>query len=473
MHMPGHKRNIELMHMANPYLLDITEIEGFDNLHQPEGILKELSEQLSRIYGAVRSFPLVNGSTAGNLVGISAAVSRGDRVLIARNSHKSVYHGVIQMGLKPVYYYPPVLPKANLSGGILAEELEEMLITYQDIKLVVITSPTYEGVVSDIRKLAEIVHSHGALLLVDEAHGAHFGFHEAFPRSAVTLGADLVIQSLHKTLPAFTQTAVLHCNRPELISKIQRYLAIYESSSPSYVLMSGIDRCLQLLEERGQTLFEQFQDKLKRFYEATKNLKSLKVLTREDLRENLIEALREDGIYNLDPSKIIVSVQGTGITGHQLLKQLYTEYHIVMEMAAPEYALGMTSICDTEEGFLRLAKALQEIDNELTVTPDHCLTRVITMKPIQVMTPQEAVEKPSQAVSLKDCNERISAAFISLYPPGIPLLVPGERINRELQEYMQWVNTQGFNLTGLTGDEMDEIEVVQDERKCTEEGKGI
>lgn len=456
MHMPGHKRNTQLMHMVNPYLLDITEIDGFDNLHQPEGILRELSEHISRLYGAAKSYPLVNGSTAGNLAGISAVVNRNDTVLLARNSHKSVYHGAIQMGLKPVYCYPPILEKAPVNGGILAENIEEALIKYKNIKLVVITSPTYEGVVSDITKIAETVHRYGALLLVDEAHGAHFGFHKDFPQSAVTLGADLVIQSLHKTLPAFTQTAVLHCNRPELNQKIQRYLAIYESSSPSYVLMSGIDQCLRILEEQGQELFDQYAARLKEFYDSMRSLNSLKVITREDMRV--------DEVFDLDPSKITISVQNTGLTGHQLQELLSTKYHIIMEMAAPEYVLGMTSICDTGEGFSRLAKALLEIDSDLTdKSHNNCRTsKIKRIKPAQVISPAEALEQQSEQISLADCSGRISVAFISLYPPGSPLLVPGERIDRELQDYIQWVIREGYTVTGLTGDLMDVIEVVRD-----------
>ncbi|HWT76253.1 MAG TPA: aminotransferase class I/II-fold pyridoxal phosphate-dependent enzyme [Mobilitalea sp.] len=454
MHMPGHKRNNKLMHMVNPYMLDITEIDSFDNLHQPEGILQQLSERLSRLYGALKSFPLVNGSTAGNLAGISAAVNRGDAVLFARNSHKSVYHAAIMMGLRPVYCYPPILSQVSINGGILAGEIEELLITHKDIKLVVITSPTYEGVVSDIRLISEIVHRHGALLMVDEAHGAHFGFHEGFPKSAVTQGADLVIQSLHKTLPAFTQTAVLHSNREDLNRKIQQYLAIYQSSSPSYLLMAGIDRCVSLLEDRGLVLFDQYEKRLQGFYRSMEQLKALKVVNWQDVMQ--------EGVFDFDPSKLTISVRKTGLTGHQLQELLRTKYHIVMEMAAPEYVLGMTSICDTDEGLARLAEALLAIDSGMTAAEGKVIPIDQSVrKPIPVLSPQAAVEKQSELVKLSDSEDRISAAFISLYPPGTPLLVPGERIDRRLIDYIQWVMKEGFAITGLTGDRMDQIEVIQ------------
>ena len=453
MHMPGHKRNIELMEMTNPYRLDITEIDGFDNLHQPEGILKQLADRLSLLYGAKKSFPLVNGSTAGNLAGISSATNRGDKVLFARNSHKSVYHAAIIMGLKPVYCYPQVVSQIPINGGILAVSIEEALIKHRDIKLVVITSPTYEGVVSDIRSIVDIVHRYGALLLVDEAHGAHFGFHKGFPLSAVTQGADLVIQSLHKTLPALTQTAVLHSNRAELNHIIQRYLAIYQSSSPSYVLMSGIDLCLRVLEEKGDELFEIYEQRLQEFYCAMEELKVLKVVGRQFIGQS--------GIFDLDPSKITISVRNSKISGHHLQELLRTKYHIILEMAAPEYALAMTSICDTEEGFHRLAEALLAIDRELESTPNNQFTiEYNKLKPEQVLSPQEAVDQTSEIIKLLDSAGRISAAFISLYPPGAPILVPGERMDEEFLKYLLWIRQEGFTVTGLTGDNLDEIEVV-------------
>ncbi|MDD3173733.1 MAG: aminotransferase class I/II-fold pyridoxal phosphate-dependent enzyme [Herbinix sp.] len=457
MHMPGHKRNTELMQMADPYKIDITEIEGFDNLHQAEGILKQLSTRLSRLYGAESSFPLVNGSTVGILAGISAATNRGDKVLLARNCHKSVYHAVVLMGLVPIYCYPPQIDEIPANGGIYPGEVEEVLINNKEITLVVITSPTYEGIVSDIKAISEAVHRHGALLLVDEAHGAHFGFHEDFPKSAVGMGADIVIQSLHKTLPAFTQTAVLHSNLTRLNNKIEKYLNIYQSSSPSYLLLAGIDRCISILEDQGQVLFSSYYRMLKEFYHSMKDLQNLKLL-----EPNLIG---QYAIYDLDLSKITISVRDTQLSGHQLQTILREKYHIIMEMETPDYVLGMTSICDTKEGFSRLSDALVAIDRELTVTHNRDRQQSITMKrPVQVMPLAEAMlpmeEYKSEQIQLDDCCDRVSAAFISMYPPGTPLIVPGERIDKEILNYIKWIQQEGITITGLCGEARNEIEVV-------------
>lgn len=466
MHMPGHKRNTGLMQMDNPYGIDITEIEGFDNLHQPEGILLSLSERLARLYGADKSYPLVNGSTAGILAGISAATKPGDTVLIARNCHKSVYHGAMLRGLKPIYYYPQKLEQIPVNGGILPENIEELLIKHPEIRLVAITSPTYEGIVSDIRAIAEIVHRYGVILLVDEAHGAHFGFHSAFPKSAVTQGADLIIQSLHKTLPAMTQSAVLHCNRKELDGKLKKYLAVYQSSSPSYVLMAGIDRCIELLEKKGTELFENYSVLLRDFYALMEELNCLKVLDKACIGKN--------GIYDIDPSKLTVSVADTGLTGHELQILLREQHQIELEMAASDYILGMSSIADSPEGLTRFAKALLAIDSKLGtqgLKSNLPLKKVIDAKPIPsnsygltpeiVILPGEAMESQSEAVKFSDCTGRISAVFVSQFPPGVPLLAPGERISQELVVYIKKIKQEGITITGLIGEEMDEIEVIK------------
>ena len=460
MHMPGHKRNTKLMPMENPYQFDITEIEGFDNLHQMEGVLKHLSERLSSLYGAGTSYPLVNGSTAGILAAISAATKQKDKVLIARNSHKAVYHAAVLRGLKPVYLYPPVLDELSINGGIWPEETEELLIKHKDIKLVIITSPTYEGIVSDVKAIAEVAHRNKAMLLVDEAHGAHFGFHESFPESAVTMGADLVIQSLHKTLPAFTQTAVLHSNCPQLDRRLRQYLSIYQSSSPSYLLMAGIDRCCSLLEEQGKHLFDSYQRKLKEMYQLMKGLKHISILGGE--------IIGTGGVFDMDRSKIIISGKEIKISGHQLLEQLRNRFHIEMEMAAPDYVLGMTGIGDTQEGLQRMADALITIDHEvhrsleLPVKQTEIRLSLGKKRPVQVITPQEAMDLETERVKLTKSIGRVSGVFVSLFPPGSPLLVPGELISLELVHDLQFMKKEKLSVAGLSGTRMDEIEVINE-----------
>jgi Arginine/lysine/ornithine decarboxylases len=459
MHMPGHKRNTELMQMGNPYDIDITEIEGFDNLHQPEGVLKELSNRISQLYGSKCSYPLVNGSTAGILAGISAATKYGDKVIVARNCHKSVYHAITVKGLVPIYLYPPQVENMPVNGGILPSEIEDALIKHKDVALVILTSPTYEGIVSDINEISEVVHRYGALLFVDEAHGAHFGFHEEFPLSAVSQGADIVIQSLHKTLPSFTQTAVLHSNSERLNKRIQQYLSIYQSSSPSYILLAGIDRCISILEDRKEELFQEYNRLLSEFYLKIKDLKHLRVF-----EPNLVG---QYGIHDLDRSKIVISVHNTNLTGHQLHSLLYHDYHITLEMETPDYVLAMTSIGDKEEGFQRLAEALITIDQSITVPTNQINTSSnldFSLRPICSVLPAKAVEMQSEQIPVKDSIGRICAAYISMYPPGTPILVPGEIIEEEAIQYIQFIRRNKITITGLC-EANNEIEVLCEDRE--------
>ena len=207
-HMPGHKRNIN--EGVCPYAYDITEIEGFDNLHEPMGILRLAMEEAAAFYESDKTYFLVNGSTCGLLSAICALTAKEDKVLVARNCHKAVYNALFLHELMPVYIYPEYIEAWGISGGISPYKLAYLLEEHKEIRVVVITSPTYEGVVSDIEKIAAIVHEKQRILIVDEAHGAHFGMHGELPRPALSKGADVVIQSLHKTLPALTQTALLH-----------------------------------------------------------------------------------------------------------------------------------------------------------------------------------------------------------------------------------------------------------------------
>ena len=231
-HMPGHKRNMKEYFMSEAYFADITEIEGFDNLSHPEGLLLAEEERLAELYHSKETHMLVNGSTTGIQAAILGSVKRNEKILMARNSHKSAYNAVSLGGIHASYLYPKTEERYGISGGICPEEVADMLEADREIKAVFLTSPTYEGVVSDVETIAKICHSHNIPLLVDEAHGAHFGFHrencnEYHTENSVRLGADVVIHSIHKTLPAFTQTALIHLNGDFAQAEhIKRYISM-------------------------------------------------------------------------------------------------------------------------------------------------------------------------------------------------------------------------------------------------------
>lgn len=459
-HMPGHKRSPIVF--PNPYTIDITEIEGFDDLHRPNGILKEAQKRAAQLYGSKRSYYLVNGSSCGILTAVSAALPPKGKLLMARNCHKSVYHAVYLRGLAAVYVNP-CMTDFGILGAVDPEEIRSCLNRDPDILAVVITSPTYEGIVSDIASIAEIVHGFGIPLIVDEAHGAHFGFHKAFPKTALRLGADIVIQSMHKTLPSLTQTALLHVNSKYISSEmIERYLDIYETSSPSYVLMAGMEKCIRMLREEGQGMFERYALNLESFYQQTKDLLRLHVMTKEDFSEK--------ELFDLDISKIVISARQTELTGSDLERRLREDYHLQLEMYSGFYALGMTSVMDTREGFERLSQALEEIDRGLSSSPEAekeertQLIRDLYMLREKRMELYEAMDLPLQNVSLEEAKGKVSADMLSLYPPGIPILLPGEVVDENFVKNIRKCLKIRLNLQGSADIINERINIVKNQR---------
>lgn len=425
-HMPGHKRRLQGI---DPYSIDITEISGFDNLHHAEGVLADMQRRAAALYGVNQTYALVNGSTCGLLSVICAAAEKGDKVLVARNCHKAVYHAIFLQELVPVYLYPQITRSA-IQGQIAADEVRSALEKNPDVKAVILTSPTYDGLVSDIRSIAGIVHSKGIPLIVDEAHGAHFGLSDFFPENAAVLGADAVVVSIHKTLPAFTQTALLHlCSGRISSRRVEEYLDIFETSSPSYVLMAGIERCIRMLGHERESLFAGLREKLDRFYDAVKQLKFLHVLQPSEITPK--EA------YAFDDSRILIFTGKSTMNGQQLHRRLRTEFGLELEMACSSYVLALCSVMDTEEGFGRLAEALCSIDAQLegkcgADRPSFSREVDSCRKLERVMEIHEARRAGSRSIELKAAEGMVSAGCILPYPPGIPLIVPGEKVDARL-----------------------------------------
>ena len=448
-HMPGHKRNGEIMENGLPYQIDITEIEGFDDLHHARELLKEAQERAARVYHAEETCYLINGSTSGILSGLLGCTHKGGRILAARNCHKSVYAAIYMHELDVEYIYPEYDEKTGLNGAIDADAVRRILLEDRTehcgkttISAIVITSPTYDGVVSDIRRIADTVHEFGIPLIVDEAHGAHFGFHPYFPENANQQGADVVIHSLHKTLPSLTQTALIHLNG-NLINRerVRKYVHMLQTSSPSYVLMASMDECIRFLE-REQDAFVLYQERLKKLRRELKKLKKLQLV--------------ETNAY--DCSKIVISTKNTVkgqevYTGKILYEELLTSYHLQMEMASREYVLAMTSVCDTEEGFRRLKEALFQIDESLERKEiDNTSMELPRLQRVYTSAEAENLsEEKSNVETLlpKECQERISLEYAYVYPPGIPLIVPGERISKKAVELLQLYEKSGFDIEGL------------------------
>ena len=438
-HMPGHKRNLASSAGKFPFERDITEISGFDNLHHAEGILKEAQENAAQLYGTRR----VNGSTAALLSAISACVSKGGSILVARNCHKAVYHALYLRELQPVYIYPHEDSRLGINGGISPSCVERYLEEHPEVEAVLITSPTYDGIVSNVEKIAEIAHRHEVPLIVDEAHGAHFRFSEYFPVSAADLGADIVIQSFHKTLPSMTQTAVLHvCSDRVDVEKVKQFMAIYQTSSPSYILMASIDACVDKMQKDGQQMFREFTFQLEKARQRLSQCQKIQLV-----QPGMLDST---DVFDYDRSKLLFSTVGTSMNGHELHARLRDEFHIEMEMEAENYVLGIAAVGDTEEGFERLCSAIEKIDAETETETDAGQERISYAKMKQVLSIAQAMDAQQRRFPLEESIGKISGEFAYLYPPGIPILVPGEQISGHLVRNVRRYMEQGLEVQGLS-----------------------
>ena len=475
MHMPGAKRNSELIgrymdDMSAPYDIDITEIDGFDNMHNADGMIKKAFEKTAALYGADESLFLVNGSTAGNMAAICGVTDKGDSIIVARNCHISVYNAIILNELDANYVYPQYDDEYGYYKGISLREIKDTVEKNEsmgkDIKAVVITSPTYEGNVSDIKNIAAYLHEHNIPLIVDEAHGAHFKFSCEFPQTAVEQGADIVINSVHKTLPSLTQTAVMHINYGYVnVSKVKRYWNIYQSTSPSYILMGSIDRCMSIIEKDGEYLFENYISKLKILRNKLGQLKNIKLIDSDDI------------------SKIVIGCDNA----KKLYDILLNEYGIQLEMSSLKYAIAMTSIFDSAEYYDRFYNALCEIDrrynanninnsannNQNYAERYNIFNNTSSIKKADIKVniadfKNEALMSIAKALNEGDKNGydkimmndsslygRISAKMVYVYPPGIPILCPGEIISENVVNIISKAIDNGLEVVGL---ELDGLE---------------
>lgn len=487
MHMPGAKRNKELIElymgdMGNPYEKDITEINGFDNMHNAETIIKDAFDEAAELYGADESWYLVNGSTAGNMSAICGVTHKNDVVIMARNCHISVYNAVILNELNPVYIYPEYDEEYGYYKGITLKEIKVIVDKYSsdhdrnDIKAVILTSPTYEGNVSDIKSIAEYLHQYNIPLIVDEAHGAHFNFSESFPQSAVKSGADVVINSVHKTLPSLTQTAIMHINYGIVdVERIRRYWNIYQSTSPSYILMSSIARSLSIVKNDGDKLFAEYVDKLTILRNGLSELKHIRLINTDDI------------------SKLVLGYKDA----KWLYDTLFYKYKIQLEMSSIKYVIAMTSIFDSQEYYDRFLAALKEIDEEIDESiskydredilnskvdkdldnrfnsihngeADNRLNyssinnqdngnkiNVADFRDEQALTIAQAFNRRD----LSGCDEiqmnnekiygKISGESVYVYPPGIPILCPGEVITRKIIAILEAAGEAGLEVVGV------------------------
>ena len=470
-HMPGHKRRMNTIFpeiVENPFSIDVTEVPGLDEMHCPTSIIKQALDRATQIYGSTRSYYLVNGSTCGVLAAISSVCHPGDSIIVARNCHKSVYHAIRLLRLKAFYIMPDWNENLQMFGGMSTDVVKKMLKMHPDAKAVLLVSPTYEGVVSDVEKIAKITHKAKIPLIVDAAHGAHFEYmanvnetisttnYKKVPDPAIRLGADIVIESLHKTLPAMTQCGILHY-KSGLVkqSRLEEYLSIYQSTSPSYVFMATMESCIEKMDHERDGLFIVYKQLLAEYRKKFESLQYIHLVGEHDFRKN--------SIYDYDDGKLVFTVKSCGIrqeegmrvvNGVVLGEMLHKEYGQVMEMAAGNYVIAMTSVADTKEAFEALYQALEAIDSQLTDLEENADMYIedgvnYALVSERKMTIAEAKESTLSEEGLENAVGHICGEYIYIYPPGIPLVVPGEVLSRDtVKEILKAIHL-GLNIKGL------------------------
>lgn len=456
-HVPGHKNGrifSKIPVFEEIGHLDLTELPETDNLHHPVEIIQKAQRRASSLYGSRESFFLVNGTTGGILSMISAVARPGDKILMQRDCHRSAYHAVALNQLTPVYARAAFSETLGRKLSVDCGQIEEALELHPDIKVVLVTSPSYEGVCMDIEKISKAVHEKGALLLVDSAHGAHLGFSESLPPSPLAQGADVVVQSTHKTLPAFTQGSLLHVGSERIdLERLGFMLQVYQSSSPSYLLMAGIDAAMEIMEKEGTHLLENLLGEIHRFSEKIETGAGLGILDRETF-------LGKTG-FDLDVTKILLNVSEIGLTGFRAGAILREKFDIQIEMAGLRHVLLVASVANTRHDFDRASSALARIAGDKTLAktlvaePEYSY-----MIPEMALLPGEAFYKPVRMVKLEEAVGEISGEFVTPYPPGIPLVCPGERIPLEMVEYLQGLKAQKIKVFGHGNTDWENVAVI-------------
>jgi len=461
-HMPGHKRgrgvhpDFKAFLGENVFLLDLTEVQGVDYLHKPTGILREAMDLLADAYGAKESFFLVNGSTVGNQAALMAVGGPGKKILIARNSHRSVVGGLILNGSIPVYLPVNVDPELGITTSVSPEVLREYL-DKNDVDAVFLTNPNYYGVSGNIRELVDIVHEHGLPIVVDEAHGAHFHFHQALPLSAVDAGADLVVQSTHKTLSSMTQSSWMHMNGDLVdVELLKAALRTLQSSSPNYVLMASLDVARMQMATEGAELLSSALNVAQYLREAINEIPGLQCFGRERVGKY--------GIFDVDLTKITITVLGLGLTGYKVEQLLNDELGVEVELSDPNNILAFVTIGDDYDNADKLIKAMSNLSERFfgKLPPlETVAVHTFPVLPEVVLTPREAFFAEKKVVPFREAVGAISAESVVLYPPGIPVIAPGERIMEESFDYVMKRKEEGAEVQGTADPELEFIQVLK------------
>lgn len=448
-HVPGHKLGKIYNRLGYTsiiekiYKMDTTEIIETDNLHSPDGIIKESQKRASKAFKSDKTYYLVNGTTCGIQASIMTVCSPKDKLIVNRDCHQSVINGCILGDVKPIYINSNINKKNNIIEGINIDEVINVIDSNLDARAILLTYPTYYGCTYDLKAICDYAHNRNMIVIVDEAHGAHLGLSDKLPKTSLEQGADIVIQSTHKTLPSFTQSSMLHINGNRVDNnKLEMNLRIMQSSSPSYSLMSSLELAVDIYINNGKELMKELLVNIDNF--------------KDSIKDNI-----PIDIYNdYDKTKIFIESKKLGLTGYKLEEILRYKYNIQVELSNYYGILLICTIGNVSSDFELLKKSLIDIYDKYN--KDIFLEEVIYPRdiPIQVLTPREAFYKPKKSVKIYDSIGMISGEYIIPYPPGISLLSPGEIISKDIIDYVVYCNQNGMSVSGMKDSKLEFIQVI-------------
>lgn len=449
-HVPGHKNGRIYDKLGysefvqSLYKMDTTEIFETDNLHSPEGIIKASQERASEVFKSEKSFYLVNGSTCGIEAAILSCCKPKSKILINRDCHQSAINACILGDINPVYISGQICKETNMIKGLNVEDVIYQIDNNEDINVIMLTYPSYYGTTFDLEKICEYAHSKDMIVIVDEAHGAHLNLNKNLPKTALEQGADIVIQSLHKTLPSFTQSSILHIQGDRVNEEnLKRFLKILQSSSPSYMLMATLELAIDIYEKHGYKLMDNLKNNIDKFEEKLKEVKGMNMFKGEDF------------------TKIFISSKNLSIKGYELEELLRYKYNIQVELSNYYGVLLICTIGNEKEDFDKMFLALQDIaknykekeilkdiEYPVTIPKKHC-------------SPREAFYSDKKVIDIEESIGHISGEYIIPYPPGISLISPGEEITKEVIDYVLFCKKYGMNVNGLKDEKLKTIEIIE------------
>ncbi|SFG56922.1 aminotransferase class I/II-fold pyridoxal phosphate-dependent enzyme [Sporolactobacillus nakayamae] len=455
--VPGHKRgkgNRELTEFLGEKCLtvDVNSMKPLDNLCHPVSVIKEAEELAAEAFGAKHAFFMVNGTTSAVQSMVMCACTRGEKIIMPRNVHRSAINALILSGAIPVYVNPGVNHELGISLGMSVADVEQAILENPDAKAVLVNNPTYYGVCSNLKAITELAHQHNMLVLADEAHGTHFYFGEGLPASAMSVGADMAAVSMHKSGGSLTQSSLLLVNG---LSEgyVRQIINLTQTTSGSYLLISSLDISRRNLALRGKAIFEKVA-KMAEYARAEINqIGGYYAYSRE--------LINGDSVYDFDRTKLSVLTLDVGLAGIEVYDLLRDEYDIQIEFGDIGNILAYISIGDRILDLERLVSALSEIKRRYAKDRAGMLSQEY-IRPQVVLGPQEAFYAESEPTPLEQSLGHICGEFVMCYPPGIPILAPGEKVTAEVLEYIQYAKEKGCFLTGTQDSQVNRIQTVKE-----------